>query len=217
MAGMGEAALGMSARRWLVAGGVALVGVAAAATAVAGGFGSAADRQPTSSGQATASPSATACPARAPPRKPTTAPSTSEPAEPTARPTRSAAEPTPPPAQTTYVVQEGDTLNAIAVRFGTTVEAIRQANGLPRRRDQHRAGAGHPLTCGAAQNGGWQVRQKVVASSPPIWRSGRPQRGHGSPPRRWTFRNSRCCTSMFGGTSSRTRSVASASTLRIAR
>jgi LysM repeat protein len=28
-------------------------------------------------------------------------------------------------------VQEGDTLNAIAVRFGTTVEAIRQANGLP--------------------------------------------------------------------------------------
>ena len=29
----------MSPRRWLVAGGVALVGVAAAATAVAGGFG----------------------------------------------------------------------------------------------------------------------------------------------------------------------------------
>jgi len=29
------------------------------------------------------------------------------------------------------VVQEGDTLNGIAVQFGTTVEAIRQANGLP--------------------------------------------------------------------------------------
>ena len=39
MAGMSEAAMGMSPRRWVVAGGVALVGVAAAATAVAGGFG----------------------------------------------------------------------------------------------------------------------------------------------------------------------------------
>jgi LysM repeat protein len=45
--------------------------------------------------------------------------------------TRSAAEPTPTPAQTTYTVQEGDTLNGIAIQFGTTAEAIRQANGLP--------------------------------------------------------------------------------------
>jgi LysM repeat protein len=131
MSVMAEAPLGMSARRWVVAGGVALVGVAAAATAVAGGFGSAADRQPTSSDQATASPSATVLPSQSTATEPTAEPSTSEPAEPTARPTRSAAEPTPSPAQTTYVVQEGDTLNAIAVRFGTTVEAIRQANGLP--------------------------------------------------------------------------------------
>jgi LysM repeat protein len=29
------------------------------------------------------------------------------------------------------VVQQGDTLNAIAVQFGTSVEAIRAANGLP--------------------------------------------------------------------------------------
>ena len=111
MAGMSQAAMGMSPRRWLVAGGVALVGVAAAATAVAGGFGSAADRQPQSSSQPTASPSAT------------TAPSPSIAAEPTTEPST--------PAQTTYVVQQGDTLNAIAVQFGTTAAAIRQANGLP--------------------------------------------------------------------------------------
>ena len=131
MAGMSQAAMGMSPRRWLVAGGVALVGVAAAATAVAGGFGSAADRQPQSSSQPTASPSATTAPSPSIAAEPTTEPSTSAPAEPTARPTRSAAAPTATPAQTTYVVQQGDTLNAIAVQFGTTAAAIRQANGLP--------------------------------------------------------------------------------------
>ncbi len=39
-------------------------------------------------------------------------------------------EPTPAPSQTIYIVQEGDTLNVIAQRFGTTVEAIQAANGL---------------------------------------------------------------------------------------
>ena len=34
------------------------------------------------------------------------------------------------PATPTYIVQEGDTLYAIAQRYGTTVEAIMQANGL---------------------------------------------------------------------------------------
>jgi LysM repeat protein len=40
--------------------------------------------------------------------------------------------PTPPlpPAQTTYVVQQGDTLAAIAQRFGTSVAAIQAANGI---------------------------------------------------------------------------------------
>ena len=38
--------------------------------------------------------------------------------------------PTPPPAQTTYVVQQGDTLAAIAQQFGTTVEALQAANGI---------------------------------------------------------------------------------------
>jgi len=37
---------------------------------------------------------------------------------------------TPGPSQTIYVVQEGDTLNLIAQRFGTTVAAIQTANGL---------------------------------------------------------------------------------------
>lgn len=37
---------------------------------------------------------------------------------------------TPAPAQQTYVVQQGDTLNDIAQRFGTTAEAIKAANGL---------------------------------------------------------------------------------------
>jgi peptidoglycan/xylan/chitin deacetylase (PgdA/CDA1 family) len=39
-------------------------------------------------------------------------------------------EPTIPPAQRTYTVQGGDTLYAIAARFGTSVSAIVQANGI---------------------------------------------------------------------------------------
>jgi LysM repeat protein len=131
MAGMSEAAMGMSPRRWVVAGGVALVGVAAAATAVAGGFGNATERQPAGSSQPTVSPSATALPSRSTAVEPTTVPSPSPPAEPTGRPTRSATEPTSTPGETTYVVQQGDTLNGIAAQFGTTAAAIRQANGLP--------------------------------------------------------------------------------------
>ncbi len=38
--------------------------------------------------------------------------------------------PTPPSGQTTHVVQQGDTLYSIARRYGTTVEAIKTANGL---------------------------------------------------------------------------------------
>lgn len=37
---------------------------------------------------------------------------------------------TPPAAPTTYVVQQNDTLFSIAMRYGTTVDAIAQANGI---------------------------------------------------------------------------------------
>jgi nucleoid-associated protein YgaU len=128
--GLGEAPMGLSARRWAVAGGVALVGVAAAATAVAGGFGGGPGRQADASASPTSSPTATALPSVTVAAEPTPEPSTSEAAEPTPRPTRSAAEQTATPAPTTYTVQEGDTLNGIAAQFDTTAQAIRQANGL---------------------------------------------------------------------------------------
>jgi hypothetical protein len=37
---------------------------------------------------------------------------------------------TPAPTPRTYIVQEGDTLNEIATQFGTTAQAIRNANGI---------------------------------------------------------------------------------------
>jgi peptidoglycan/xylan/chitin deacetylase (PgdA/CDA1 family) len=47
-----------------------------------------------------------------------------------ATPVPSGGEPTLPPTGVTYVVQRGDTLYSIAQRFGVTVEAIAQANGI---------------------------------------------------------------------------------------
>ena len=38
--------------------------------------------------------------------------------------------PVPPPPPTIYIVQPGDTLSGIAWRFGTTVWALAQANGI---------------------------------------------------------------------------------------
>jgi LysM repeat protein len=38
--------------------------------------------------------------------------------------------PAPAPAGSTYTVQPGDTLFSIAQRFGTTVDALKAANGL---------------------------------------------------------------------------------------
>ena len=46
-------------------------------------------------------------------------------------PTVTPPSPTPSPGYITYVVQRGDTLSAIARRFGTTVTAIAQANNIP--------------------------------------------------------------------------------------
>jgi hypothetical protein len=123
---------GKSARRWLVAGGVAAFGVAAAATAVGGGFEVLiGDGPPGASLPAMtvgASPSVGLQASTQPILEPTDAP-TQLPASPTPpatqQPTQAASE-----APQTYRVKEGDTLSAIATRFGTSVAAIQAANGL---------------------------------------------------------------------------------------
>ncbi|HYN63794.1 MAG TPA: LysM peptidoglycan-binding domain-containing protein [Candidatus Limnocylindrales bacterium] len=125
------APLGSSARRWLVAGGVAAVGVAAAATAVGGGFNGLVGGRPASASTPAvtvdASPTvrSTARPTALPTDVPTQVPATPRP--------RATHEPTQVPASAapqTYTVREGDTLSAIATRFGISVAAIQAANGL---------------------------------------------------------------------------------------
>jgi LysM repeat protein len=71
-------------------------------------------------GQTLVIPGAEAAPTAAPP--PTEAPAPAEPATPA---------PTPaPPAASTYTIQRGDTLSAIAQRFGLTVAQLAAANSL---------------------------------------------------------------------------------------
>lgn len=120
-------------RRWgLVAGGLAVVGVAAVTAGVAGGLRGMADESsasptPTQSvvPSSTATTSATSSPTATADATPVTtaAPSVAATAVPTSATSSSA-------PQQTYVVQPGDTLNSIALRFGTTVLALQQANGL---------------------------------------------------------------------------------------
>lgn len=129
------AASGSSARRWLVAAGVAAVGVAAAATVVGGGFNGLVGGLSPSAGASTlaatvgASPTArlqaTARPTPLPTEEPTPLPASRTPRA-TQEPTKVPASPAPQ----TYVVRQGDTLSLIATRFGTTVAAIEAANGL---------------------------------------------------------------------------------------
>lgn len=80
-----------------------------------------------------ASPDPLPTPTRTPEPSPTATPTPSPTVTPapTAPPTPvPTAAPTPAPTQRTYVVQEGDTLAAIAQAFGTSVEAIQEANGI---------------------------------------------------------------------------------------
>lgn len=78
----------------------------------------------------TSSPSATPTPSVEPSGTPTPSPTPVPTPVPTVAPTPVPATPAPPPAQQTYVVQEGDTLALIAQQFGTTVEALSAANGI---------------------------------------------------------------------------------------
>jgi LysM repeat protein len=110
--------------------------LAAAAELAAGGRGRLPSAEATMllSASPTAVPSAASAPATSPVPSPTAE------ATPTVEPTASPAG-TPPPTQTPipsaaptpvrrYVVQAGDTLGAIAQRFGVTVEALKAANGI---------------------------------------------------------------------------------------
>jgi LysM repeat protein len=125
----GQEPLGMSPRRWLVAGSIAVVGVAAAATALGGGFNGLVTAPPgTPTPRPTASPTATPS-AEPPTEEPTASPTDALPTG-TPAPTPTGAQRTARPTPHTYVVQQGDTLSIIATRFGTTVSALQAANGL---------------------------------------------------------------------------------------
>jgi LysM repeat protein len=127
-----------SARRWAVGVALATIGALAVASGVTGALGSL-DVPPAGESVADArrSDSPLVLSASSGPATATPTPSASSPtraAQPTSSP-RPTPEPTPrstprPEQQRTYVVRPGDTLNAIAARFGITAVAIQQANGL---------------------------------------------------------------------------------------
>ena len=122
---------GVGARRMLIGGVAAVVGLAAVAGAASGSLGSLFGSGPVAVQTPSPRPSPTVQPTPLPTAEPTAQP-TPQPtplptAEPTAQPTP---QPTAAPTQRIYVVQSGDTLGSIATRFGVTVQAIMNANGL---------------------------------------------------------------------------------------
>jgi LysM repeat protein len=102
-----------------------VIGAAAYGFSQTNGFGLLAEATrtpgPTLTPSATATLSPTASPSSTP--TPTATPTLAPTPTPTAAPTVTAA-----PTPHIYIVQSGDTLNGIALRFGTTVQAILQAN-----------------------------------------------------------------------------------------
>jgi LysM repeat protein len=113
---------------WVLIGAAAAVGLAGAAIAVPL-LGDRAPRAAVASATPSVAPTPTerATPSATP--SPTPAPTPS----PTPIPATPAPTPTPTPVvtpQPTYTVAEGDTLAAIAERFGTTVSALQAANGI---------------------------------------------------------------------------------------
>jgi LysM repeat protein len=121
----------------LVAAGAAAVGGAALVVGAAGVLLGVTDRpdlqaRATTTPEAEVTPQATApqlflAPGATPAITPTATPQPTPSVGPTRRP---GPERTPRPEVRTYTVVEGDTLTLIAERFGTTVDAIRQANGI---------------------------------------------------------------------------------------
>jgi LysM repeat protein len=105
--------------------------------AVAGGFvdglggqspGAASSVPPSPTATQSPSPTPTLSPSPSPTATPSPSPTPTATPLSTTAPT--AAPPPPPPPQQTYVVQEGDTLAAIAQRFGTSASALQVANGI---------------------------------------------------------------------------------------
>lgn len=126
-----------AATRWGLGAAAAVVGAAAVTASATGAlealpFGG----TPSDTAAPSATPQPTAQPAvGGPSPRPPLATATPTPTQaPTATPPASRAPaqrtPTPAPEPRTYTVQEGDTLAAIAVRFGTSVEALQAANGI---------------------------------------------------------------------------------------
>jgi LysM repeat protein len=119
--------MGPRARRVLLAGMVAVFGILVLVSGVADGLASLVVRPsptPTPGADSTAVPSPSGAVASATPTltpTPTPLPAT---------PVQTAAAPVSPAGTQSYVVQQGDTLSAIADRFGTSVAAIQAANGL---------------------------------------------------------------------------------------
>lgn len=128
-----------SARRWAIGGLLAVVGAVAVAGGVTGALGSlpSAGQPDATRGGAEASPGTSppsvAATASSHSATPIPSPATTPPPA-TATPAPATSQPTPAPTQApqlrTYVVQPGDTLHGIAVRFGTTVDILQRANGL---------------------------------------------------------------------------------------
>ncbi|MGH2427330.1 MAG: LysM peptidoglycan-binding domain-containing protein [Candidatus Limnocylindria bacterium] len=104
-------------------------GIAVASAALRGEDGAAlvgpGDPSPSPTRRPTPSPTTSPSPSPSPTPSPTPAPTLA----PTPQPTPTPTVPPPPPVQT-YVVQEGDTLAAIAAQFGTTTAALQAANDI---------------------------------------------------------------------------------------
>jgi LysM repeat protein len=107
---------------------VAVLGGVAAATTAGFGLLDTPSDAPSASPLAARTSSPSPTPLATPVATATPVPTRSPTAIPSPRPATPA--PTPAPTARTYVVQEGDTLNGIAARFGVSIAALREANGL---------------------------------------------------------------------------------------